>query len=340
MTTFAERPSAERELFIEEAAARLNIAPDIVEKDYWVCWALDRIFSMPEHSDGLVFKGGTSLSKVFGVIRRFSEDVDLSVSPERLGFKTADIESIAGRTKRDKKFDEVQKACALYATVDFRLDLEQKIETVLGRPSKGKWVESSTGLKGNAPELIFSYPTVVKREAGYIRRSIKLELGSLTDQKPRGSHVVTPLLSEALPNVGTETVRVVALEVERTFWEKATILHAEYHRPADKATPPRYARHYSDMASLWNHASRRTSLEQSDLLERVAVFKERYFHNPWAQYETARLGTLRLCPPESRLADLRRDYRAMEPMFLDKPPEFEQVLGTLKDAERELNGRG
>jgi len=95
MTRFVERPPKERETLIGEASGRLNILPVIIEKDYWVCWTLGRIFSMPAYSDQVVFKGGTSLSKVFKAIQRFSEDIDLSVSPESLGFSEKQIESIS-----------------------------------------------------------------------------------------------------------------------------------------------------------------------------------------------------------------------------------------------------
>ena len=130
---------------------------------------------------------------------------------------------------------------------------------------------------------------------------------------------------------------VVALEIERTFWEKATILHAEYHRPAEQPFRDRFARHYGDLAALWRHPAGRRAAERFDLLERVRLHKSRYFASSWAHYELAVPGTMRLLPPESRMAELRRDYAAMRPMFLGEPLSFEEMLAVLGEAEQTLN---
>ncbi len=93
MSRFAELPIEEREPYIQEAAARLGVLPLIIEKDFWVCWILGRIFGAPAVGPHIVFKGGTSLSKVFQAIQRFSEDIDLSVSPMILGFSEAELDN-------------------------------------------------------------------------------------------------------------------------------------------------------------------------------------------------------------------------------------------------------
>ena len=129
----------------------------------------------------------------------------------------------------------------------------------------------------------------------------------------------------------------MALELERTFWEKATILHAEHHRPADQPMRERYARHYSDFAALWRHPRGPEMGARHDLLERVRLHKSRFFQSSWASYETAGPGTLRLSVPEGRLPELRRDYAAMEPMFLAPPPPFTEMVETLRQAERAMN---
>ena len=339
MTHIVDRSPKERETLIEEASARLNVQSVIVEKDYWVCWTLGRIFELPSPSSQVVFKGGTSLSKVFKAIERFSEDIDLSVSPETLGFSEQQIESIQSRTGREKRFEEVQEACENYVKGPFREALEKSILDILGK-KKGSdpWLEFSVDPKTHSPVLTFTYPTALSKSDRYIQKSIKLEFGSLTDQRPRGTHTIRPMIFDAFSALEPEDEKVIALEVERTFWEKATILHAEYHRPSDQNIPDRFARHYSDMASLWNHPSRETVLKHLELLSRVVLFKDRFFKSGWAHYDTAKPGTLRLHPPEGRIDELKRDFHAMEPMFLGKPPVFEEVLKTLKEAEKKLNG--
>jgi hypothetical protein len=167
---------------------------------------------------------------------------------------------------------------------------------------------------------------------------VKIEFGSLTDQRPKGRHPIVPLVAKlAADGFDDLSTEVVALEIERTFWEKATILHAEYHRPAAQPFRDRYARHYTDFAALWKHPAALPARTRRDLLERVRIHKSRFFGSSWANYAAACPGSLRLVPPESRLAELRRDCQAMEPMFMSTPPEFDEVVATLLEAEQILN---
>jgi nucleotidyltransferase AbiEii toxin of type IV toxin-antitoxin system len=321
MPRFANRFSADRAALIEEASARLDVMPLIVEKDYWVCWTLGRIFELPDLAKTLVFKGGTSLSKVFHAIRRFSEDIDLSVSPVRLGFSESDLEEASSRSRRTKLFEKMQKECEAFVAGPCRESLERAIVGELGDHATGKpWLEYALDARTNSPVLSFEYPSTSPAASGYIEQRIKLELGSLTDQQPTGDHAITPMISEALSSLEPEPATVVALEVERTFWEKATILHAEYHRSATQSVPDRFSRHYSDLAALWHHSSRDTALSRIDLLERVALFKSRFFGSSWSNYDSARPGSLRLSPPKTRISELERDYEKMKPMFLEEPP--------------------
>ena len=130
---------------------------------------------------------------------------------------------------------------------------------------------------------------------------------------------------------------MTALELARTFWEKATILHAEHHRPADQATPDRYARHYSDMERLLRHPNAVAMLADLAMCERVVEWKSRVFARHWARYDLARPGTFRVLPPDQRRAALARDYAQMRAMFIATPPEFEVVMIRLGEAERTLN---
>lgn len=217
--------------------------------------------------------------------------------------------------------------------------LEKLISEQLGGKTGGRpWLRYELEEASHSPVIHFDYPTTLPNPLPYIRTAVKIEFGSLTDQRPTGTHRIVPLVAELAPEAFVDfQAEVVALEVERTFWEKATILHAEFHRPADKAQPPRYARHFSDFVALWRHPSGRTAAERLDLLERVRLHKSRYFASSWAHYESAVPGTLRLHPPEFRMAELRRDYLAMRPMFLAEPLSFGEMMSVLGEAEETLN---
>jgi hypothetical protein len=131
--------------------------------------------------------------------------------------------------------------------------------------------------------LLFHYPSTQPTGFEYLKRAVKLEFGSLTDQQPVGRHLVRPWMANVLPDAFPDwRCEVVALEVERSFWEKATILHTEYHRPADKPTPDRFSRHYADTAALAKHPTARQAVDDHELRRRVVQWKSQFFGSSWA----------------------------------------------------------
>src|SRR5215468_7174793 len=260
-----------------------------MEKDFFVCWLLSILFES-EFSESLVFKGGTSLSKVFGAIDRFSEDIDLSLSPAFLKLPEAGT----SRNQANKWMTKAEAACARAVKTRIAPALEAAAEAVLGKRDGG-WFEFLTDAHTNSPVLLFHYPSSQPAGFEYFKRAVKLEFGSLTDQQPVGRHPVRPWLADVLPVALPDwRCEVVALEVERSFWEKATILHTEFHRPADKPTPDRFSRHYADTAALALHTAANRAIDQHDLRDRVVAWKGQFVGSSWASYHLAKPGTFRL----------------------------------------------
>lgn len=330
---FLELPADERRLYIEQAATRRNVSPVILEKDFWVCWLLGILFES-EFANSLIFKGGTSLSKVFGVIERFSEDIDLSLSPAFLQLPEAGT----SRNQANKWMKRAEAACGVAVCDQICPVMEAAVAGVLGE-NQPAWFEFLTDAHTNSPVLLFHYPSSQPAGFDYLRRSVKLEFGSLTDQQPVGRHLVRPWVAEVLPDAFPDWhCEVVALEVERSFWEKATILHTEYHRPAEKPTPDRFSRHYADTAALAKHPNASKAVDQHELRSRVVEWKSQFFGSSWANYDEAKPGTFRLVPPNERLPALRRDYQAMLDMYLTEPASFDEILANLADLENRING--
>lgn len=339
MTRFATLPAAERRLLLEQVAARQGVVPVIVEKDFWVCWSLGRIFATDAMAPHVVFKGGTSLSKVFGVIHRFSEDIDLSVAPESLGVAQAELDEAPSASQRTKRMKALAERCEACVRDQFQPALEAEIAAILGPAMTGaRWLAFEIDPMAGTPNLWFAYPSALPQAGGYVAKRVKLEFGALTRQQPTSKYSISPMLATTLGAAYDDfDFPVVALDLARTFWEKATILHAEYYRPLDKPLRDRFARHYADFGALWRHASRAQCLARLDLLDDVVRHKSRFFASAWANYDTARLGSFRLAPPEHRHAALAQDYAAMQPMFLSIPPSFEELLAQLTQAEEALN---
>lgn len=273
---FFRLDAARRARTINEAAARRGVTSVIIEKDFWVCWILSVLFRS-SFADSLVFKGGTSLSKVFGAIDRFSEDIDISVSADYLSLPAPGT----SRNQANKWMKRAEQACTAAARDQFLPELRQLIKPVLTPvqdQADREWLQFQVDPLTNSPVILFQYPTVAPSGFEYLKRSVKLELGSLTEQRPIGQHPIKPWIAEEFPSVFPDwQCDVVALEIERSFWEKATILHAEHHRPAEKPTPDRFSRHYADTAALANHVDGQKAITRSDVRQRVIDWKARFF---------------------------------------------------------------
>ena len=317
------------------AADQMRFHPVNVEKDFWVCWLLKQLFTMPELSGWLVFKGGTSLAKCFNLIQRFSEDIDLAVDFEKLGFTGGNDprQEQMSHSKRDALLRKMLAACQDYIAGPFLMALQDRIARVLGPDG---WTLQVSVSDANTVE--FTYPASLEARLEYVRPHVVLELGTHAEPIPHEDFPIRPFAAEHYPDVFREPAcPVTTVVARRTFWEKATILHAEYHRPAEKPLLPRYSRHYADVAVMSKADVRDEALGDTDLLHRVCIHKDQFYHCGWAKYLEARRGTFRLLPRDERLSDLRRDYQSMQVMFFGEALTFDEVLGCLADLERQIN---
>ncbi len=344
MDTIAQLSKRERnDLFQETSVRKGNMSPAILEKDFWVCWTLKRLFSMTAPSARLIFKGGTSLSKVFKVIERFSEDIDLSFNRDDLGFEGErdPKEEMSGR-KRDRLLDELKASCESYIADRLMPALIEDFSGVIGKPETGETSWSLSIDDQDHQTVNFSYPAVVSLVGtavpAYIRPVVRLEMGGRSDPWPSGEYEIQPYVAEAFPDLfDSPSCSINTLQAERTFWEKATLLHAEFHRPEGTATGTRLSRHYYDLACLAQSPVRVEAIKDLALLRAVVGHKQIFFRSGWAHYETACPGTFRLIPPVHRLPSLRSDYRKMQEMFFEEPPTFKSILETLEKLERDIN---
>lgn len=336
--------ASDRAALFGETGAGRGVANTIIEKDFWVCWTLKRLFTLPENTAAsLVFKGGTSLSKAFGIIRRFSEDIDLSFDRTDLGYtgdRDPEKQGIS-RKKAGQLIDDlvgdVEKHIAERLLPALRVVIVQE----LGEPQHDEW--SLAVDDADAQTLNFHYPVALPaaeyQGMAYITPRVKLELGARGDPWPAEKKIIRPYAAEDFPDFFEDPdTTVTVLSARRTFWEKATALHAEANRPADSAPPQYFSRHYYDLAMLLDSDEGKAAATDLELLVTVAKHKTTFFRSGWANYDAARPGTLQLMPSEARIKALRADYRAMAPMmFDDTPPSFDDILSTIEKFQGTIN---
>jgi hypothetical protein len=178
---FVALPPERRALAFTQTAARMAVSSVMVEKDFWASWLLGLLFTDQTLAPHLVFKGGTSLSKVYGVIDRFSEDIDLSMSPAFVGADESVFTAMKSRTRRDAALAQMQAQCGEQTRNVLMPRLEQVIVEHLGRrPGGASWLRCEDDAVARWPVVHFEYPTASEPGFEYLRREVKLELGSLS----------------------------------------------------------------------------------------------------------------------------------------------------------------
>lgn len=333
MDKLARRPTEYRRDVFGEAAARLGIRPTIIEKDFWVCVVLKLLFQNSQFGKSLVFKGGTSLSKAHGLIERFSEDIDLVLDWKVIGFGDGlrdPMQDFASKSKQDQFNKEINRLAADYIAKT----LCPELDDLFRRESIGL----SASIDRDDPHSVnIRYPAAFSET--YIRPEVRLEIGPLASWVPSAPHVIRPYAFDVVPEVFENPgCEVVAIAAERTFWEKATILHQEFHRTT--LIPQRYSRHYYDLYKLAVSRVRASALADPKLLQDVVAFKQRFYPSTWARYDLAVPGSLKLLPTTpSHVAELARDYEEMQVMLFGEPPEFQDILDELTNLETEINAK-
>jgi hypothetical protein len=332
MNEFAALPADERRDILNEAAVRLGgVDVTIPEKDFWVCWMLRALFELGPDHPSMVFKGGTSLSKAYGLIERFSEDIDMVTSADFFTKNGApDPETSTSRSNFERRVKLLDEACARYVAESLRPELRAYAATQLGE-SRGWEFEVDPD---DPHTLLFRYPSV-QPEHSYIRGRVKIELGWRSATTPTASRSVRPYVADVFPGiVERPDVTCRVLSAGRTFWEKVTALHAESFRDE---VPRFFSRHYSDVAVISGGRLGPLVVNDVEMLETVRTYKSRYYSSAWARYDLAIPGTLRLVPPPQKLRRLALDYREMRPMFFSEPLAFQEIVNRLRALEDTIN---
>lgn len=321
MNEVARLNDKERQELFSESASKMGINAAAIEKDFWICWSLMKIFENKDLKSILRFKGGTSLSKCFNLIERFSEDIDLVLDWSLLGLE--DIHKVRSRTQQDNFNKYINDLAAEYIKKEFFAAIKAIIEPVC----KVK-VDEFDGQQIN-----IEYPKSFEDQ--YIKPIIKLEIGPIATMAPCGEFQISPYCSGIFPRFFTNSnAKVVSILAKRTFWEKITILHAESNSADPKL---RYSRHYYDVFKMLGTEVEEEALNDLDLMEDVVRFKKHFYRSTRARYDLAKIGTMKLIPNDKAIKRLSTDYGSMREMIYGDYPEFDLIIEKISAFEGKLN---
>lgn len=327
-----------RGLFLT-AAIRIGTAVQNVEKDFWGCWVLDALFNgLEPGGPRLLFKGGTSLSKAFGLISRFSEDIDVTVFRDDLGqgVNIAELDGISGKQRRIR-LNRIREACQQYVNGPLIAELTGLAAIHVG---EGRFRLEKDPDDPDGQTLLFWYPTVTE-SAAYIRSAVKIELGAKSALDPNISAVVRPYVAEDTSGLDLAVGNITTVRPERTLWDKIAILHGlrQWHarRGELRHGGQRVSRHYYDVYRIAQTTGAHAWLADRALGADCVRHARLFFGSRDLGLNQATPGSFSLVPGPDMCVALEQDYTAMAGMIFGAAPSLDHVLATITDVERAIN---
>ena len=347
----------ERRALFSATASDLETRAENIEKDLYVCWVLDFLFNRRrDNAIGLYFKGGTSLSKAYGLIKRFSEDIDIGIYKADLKVPLeADIAALPSVNQQQKALaEQVDEAARYYMSGPLKRLLDEEITTVEDQSGQSGHFSLDFGYdlyrkKEALDVLVLGYKSVFDTSGGYVEAAVRIEGGARPDPVPAEKREIIPYVASEMRK-GTDLVvqNVTTVKPERTFWEKVLILHAmtEMTEKRSMQDSPalkvpdlnRYSRHYYDVHQIWTNPDYgKATASMLDLAEACRQHKELMFRAPDHRYDRAVPGSFRLVPTPEMRKKLGADYERMSAMIFGTPPDFESVMTSIQELEMLLN---
>ncbi|OGT68949.1 MAG: hypothetical protein A3J38_06400 [Gammaproteobacteria bacterium RIFCSPHIGHO2_12_FULL_45_9] len=343
ISIIAAPPDDRRDLFLA-TANRLGTTLQNIEKDFWVCWVIDLLFNGRNPNEPrLLFKGGTSLSKAYGLISRFSEDIDITVFREDLGHDLTETNLIGlSRKQQSKQLDAIKKTCQAYIQHQLKLRLSQQIQDTFDEV--GIFFQDPVVLDADDPDqqtLLMHYPSVISGQY-YVRPSVKIEAGAKSALDPHQKIAINPYLSEdIMPSTDFLVRDVITIKAERTFWDKIIILHGLRawfdNRGELRQQGHRISRHYYDVFKLLQADIGKLAQVNDALALDCAHHAQLFFNRVGMDLEKARPGSFKLAPAVGMADTLKRDYQSMSSMIFGHTPDFENIIQAIHEFEERIN---
>lgn len=333
--SYLKLPKKEQALILGKLSKNKDIKRDalLLEKDIWICWALEYLFKMPDRLP-MAFKGGTSLSKAYRVIDRFSEDIDITIDYQAFNCGDPFAEGIS-----KTKLKNISLELRSMVTKHIKEVISPYYEKIISEQFEEN--APSVEIDDDGETLYLHYPSVIEHKSGYITDNIRLEFGGRNLTIPNESQVITTDISEYVNNLSFPVAEVTVLSPQKTYWEKLTLIHYECNRPTLKDDANRISRHWYDISMLCNHEIGKQAISNRELLGEVIKIKKTFYDSGFAKYDDCLIGNLRLIPSDDYLELLKDDFNMMlgNKMFYGAQPDFDSIIKEIKNLERAVNGK-
>ena len=334
----AAPPRDRLDLFLT-AANRLGVPVGHVEKDFWVCWTLDALYrERPAGEPRLLFKGGTSLSKAFGLIQRFSEDIDITVFRDDLDAPASieDLEALSNK-KRRARLDAIRNACHAYITGPLRIFLAARLADATAGAGRVEIDEADP----DGQTLLVWYPEAEPSDAAYVRPAVRIECGAKSALDPNRPVDIGPYVGEEAAGFDLVVSGVTTIDPARTFWDKIVIAHGlrrwYERRGVLRQAGQRVSRHYYDLHCLLGSEVGRTALADRELGRDCVRHARMFFGRPDYDLASAIPGSFSIAPTNAMIDALGRDYANTTAMIFGGAPMFEDILASIDWVERTIN---
>ncbi|QGZ97316.1 nucleotidyl transferase AbiEii/AbiGii toxin family protein [Mycoplasma sp. NEAQ87857] len=329
MNKILKLSNKELKQLIQNAALRLHISTAYIEKDIWICFILKYLFNDFKYKDRIVFKGGTCLSKVYKLINRFSEDIDIALDWTLMGY--GKDEPYDHRSKRQQEMfnDRLNNDTQTF----IREEMLPIIKNDLSKMLKGKKYKLYIDPK-DGHTIRFEYPKNFTHNS--ITQYIRLEIGCIVEPIPSSKHQIDTYIAQVFPEEFSDDIKVVAMDSLRNFYEKLTILHKEANR-INGNWPSRYSRHYYDVYKMIQTDLREKSFENLDLLASVIKFNNKFYTCNWDHIDQMLEGKMKLIPPTDGIQAFRENYLLTEHMLFGEIMTFDEILNSLAEYQEEFN---
>ena len=332
-------PARDRlDLFLS-TANRLGAPIGNIEKDFWVCWTLDALYHrLPADRPRLLFKGGTSLSKAYGLINRFSEDIDVTVFRDDLeqAATAEELEAFSGK-KRRARLDAIRDACRAFVTGPLRESLAGLLAEATGGAGRVEIDQADS----EGQTLLLWYPEVEPRDDGYVRPAVRIESGAKSALDPNRPVLIRPYIADETPDLDLSVPNVTTIEPGRTFWDKVVIAHGlrrwYERRGVLRQEGQRISRHYYDLHQLLASQAGKDALGDLELARDCLRHARMFFDRPDFDLASAQPGTFAIAPVEGMIDALRRDYAKTAAMIFDEPPSFDLILDSMHQLDAAAN---